>query len=91
MWIERLHRVFKLIIRSYYGLYFDHFIDQNIITKIMLVWMDCSKMKINIWKDAHCIISKWIGRKEISTNPFVFTGFQVNIPERLKYTLEITV
>jgi hypothetical protein len=46
-------------------------------------------MKINIWKNAHCIISKWIGRKEISTNPFVFTGFQINTPVRLKYTLEL--
>jgi hypothetical protein len=51
--------------------------------------MDYSKMKINIWKNTHCIILKWIGRKEISTNPFVFTGFQINIPVRLKYTLKV--
>lgn len=51
--------------------------------------MDYSKMKINIWKNAQCIISKWIGRKEISTNPFVFTGLKFKIPVRLKYTLKV--
>jgi hypothetical protein len=57
----------------------------------MLVWLDCSKMKINIWKDAHHYILKWIGRKYISTNPFAFTGCRINIPARLNYALKITV
>ena len=48
--------------------------------------MNCSKMKINIWKDTRYIILKWIDRKINSVNPFVFAGFQFSIPERLKYT-----
>ena len=48
--------------------------------------MDCSKMRIKIWQDTRSIILKWIGRKHISTNPFVFTGFQFSIPEKLNYT-----
>jgi hypothetical protein len=85
MWIQNLHRVEKLMITLLNRLYFNHFTDQNATTKIQLVWMDCSKMKINIWKDTRYIKSKWIGRKEIFTNPFVLTGGQINIPARLYY------